>query len=112
MWKDRDSHIGDCPALYEAPGGYAVQGKRLDASARARLTLGAGEDAVYVPANVIDRLGGPVSDRPGLRAVPGGYIVQGAALDTVTRGQLRDLGADEDAVYVPAGVLGRDPVPA
>ena len=40
MWKDRDSYTGDCPAQYrvtEAPGGYIIQGKRVDAETRAQL---------------------------------------------------------------------------
>lgn len=58
MWKDSGSNVGNCPALYEAPGGYVVQGKVLDAETRAQLQdLGNDEAAVYVPANVIDRIG-------------------------------------------------------
>jgi hypothetical protein len=58
MWKDEGSGGGGCPALYEAPGGYVVQGKTLDPGTRARLRQLAGdEDAVFVPANVLDRLG-------------------------------------------------------
>jgi hypothetical protein len=57
MWKDEDSNVGDCPALYEAPGGYVVQGKRLDDQTRTQLCdLGSDETAVFIPANVIDRL--------------------------------------------------------
>ena len=56
MWKDRDSNTGNCPAQYKAPGGYVIQGKKLDAETRAQLRdLGADEDAVFVPDNVIDR---------------------------------------------------------
>jgi hypothetical protein len=59
MWKDADSNVGDCPALYEAAGGYVVQGKLLDDDTRAKLRdLGADETAVFVPANVLDRLRG------------------------------------------------------
>lgn len=59
MWKDRDSNVGNCPAMYEAPGGYVIQGKRLDAATRAQLRdLGSDEDGVFVPANVIDRIRG------------------------------------------------------
>lgn len=36
---------------------------------------------------------------------PGGYVIQGKLLDDATRAQLRDLGADEDAVWVPADVI-------
>jgi hypothetical protein len=59
MWKDRDSNVGNCPAQYkvtEAPGGYIIQGKKVDAATRAQLRdLGADEDAVWVPDNVIER---------------------------------------------------------
>jgi hypothetical protein len=59
MWKDGNSNVGDCPAIYEAPGGYVVQGKFLDEETRAQLRqLGADETAVFVPANVIDRIRG------------------------------------------------------
>ena len=40
MWKDRDSNVGNCPAQYkvtEAPGGYIIQGKKVDAATRAQL---------------------------------------------------------------------------
>jgi hypothetical protein len=57
MWKDADSHVGDCPALYRVDGGYVVQGKKLDADTLARLRdLGIDEGAVFVPDNVLDRL--------------------------------------------------------
>lgn len=57
MWKDDGSGGGGCPALYEAPGGYVVQGKILDAETRAQLRqLLDDEDAVFVPANVLDKL--------------------------------------------------------
>ena len=56
-WKDAESGGGGCPALYDAPGGYVVQGVRLDAETRAQLRqLADTEDAVFVPANVLDRL--------------------------------------------------------
>jgi len=56
-WKDTGSGGGGCPALYDAPGGYVVQGVRLDAETRAQLRqLADTEDAVFVPANVIDRI--------------------------------------------------------
>ena len=59
MWKDAGSNVGNCPAMYEAPGGYVVQGKALDAATRAQLRdLGGDETAVFVPANVIDRIRG------------------------------------------------------
>lgn len=59
MWKDASSNVGDCPAIYEAPGGYVVQGKSIDDETRAQLRdLGGDETAVFVPANVIDRIKG------------------------------------------------------
>ena len=59
MWKDDQSNVGNCPAMYEAPGGYVIQGKLLDAETRRQLRdLGGDEDAVFVPANVIDRIRG------------------------------------------------------
>lgn len=59
MWKDDKSHITDCPALYKTDGGYVVQGVKLDAATRAQLrNLGDGEDGVFVPANVLDKLKG------------------------------------------------------
>jgi hypothetical protein len=60
LWKDADSNVGGCPALYEAPGGYVVQGRLLDDETKARLRdLASDEDAVFVPANVLDRLRDP-----------------------------------------------------
>lgn len=57
LWKDAESGGGGCPALYRAPGGYVVQGLKLDAETRAQLRqLADGEDGVFVPANVLDRL--------------------------------------------------------
>ena len=59
MWKDEESKTGNCPALYEAPGGYVVQGVKLDDETRASLRqLADNEDGVFVPANVLDRLRG------------------------------------------------------
>ena len=59
QWKTRESYTGNCPARYkvtEAPGGFVIQGKRIDEATRAQLRdLGADEDAVWVPADVIDR---------------------------------------------------------
>lgn len=57
MWKDNGSGGGGCPSLYRAPGGYVVQGVRIDAETRAHLRqLADDEDAVFVPANVLDRV--------------------------------------------------------
>jgi hypothetical protein len=61
LWKDEfsSSSGGGCPALYETEGGYVVQGLRLDEATRATLReLADDEDAVFVPANVLDRLAG------------------------------------------------------
>jgi hypothetical protein len=46
---------------------------------------------------------------PALYGAPGdgGYVVQGKKLDAATRTRLRDIAADEDAVFVPAAVLDR-----
>ncbi len=57
LWKDSGSGGGGCPAIYRAPGGYVVQGVKLDDETRAQLRqLADGEEGVYVPANVLDRL--------------------------------------------------------
>ena len=57
MWKAGDSNTGNCPAIYQAPGGYVIQGRTLDDQTRAQLRdLGADEAAVFVPADVIDRI--------------------------------------------------------
>ena len=59
MWKTNGSATGNCPALYKAPGGYVVQGKVLDAETKAQLRqFGSDEDAVFVPADVIERIKG------------------------------------------------------
>lgn len=57
LWKDRDSGSSGCPALYRTQGGYVVQGIKLTDDERAQLRQFAdGEDGVFVPANVLDRL--------------------------------------------------------
>ncbi|MBX6722543.1 MAG: lipid A biosynthesis lauroyl acyltransferase [Dactylosporangium sp.] len=57
LWKDVNSGGGGCPALYRVEGGYVVQGIRLTQAERDQLRqLGSDEDAVFVPANVLDRL--------------------------------------------------------
>jgi hypothetical protein len=59
MWKDNNSGGGNCPALYQVDGGYVVQGLRLDDDTRRQLRdVAVEEDAVFVPANVLDRLRG------------------------------------------------------
>jgi hypothetical protein len=68
LWKDANSALGGCPALYRTPDGYVVQGKRLDDDQRAQLRdLGGDEDGVFVPTNVLERLrttDGRVRHRP------------------------------------------------
>lgn len=57
LWKDISSQTNNCPALYRTVGGYVVQGKVLDDTTRAALRdLADDEAAVFVPANVLDRL--------------------------------------------------------
>lgn len=66
MWKTAPSFTGNCPALFQAPGGYYVQHRRVtDSAVRARLEalgaandspLGPDEDYGFVPADVIDRI--------------------------------------------------------
>lgn len=57
MWKDKDSFKDGCPGLHRAPDGYIVQGRPVTAEERAQLQeLGDGDGAVFVPANVLDRL--------------------------------------------------------
>jgi hypothetical protein len=57
LWKDVKSGGGGCPALYATENGYVVQGIKLTDAERAQLRqLAADEDAVFVPANVLDRL--------------------------------------------------------
>lgn len=60
MWKDQGSNVGNCPSLsrvIEGAAGYVVVGQAVDAATRAQIPdLGAGEVAVFVPANVIDRV--------------------------------------------------------
>lgn len=57
LWKTSQSKSGQCPALYETDGGYVVQGKILDQETAAQLVEMAGDEtAVFVPADVIDRI--------------------------------------------------------
>lgn len=62
MWKDGTSGTGDCPSLSrvtDGPEGYVVVGKKLDAETLPKVRqVGADELAVFVPANVLDRLRG------------------------------------------------------
>lgn len=61
QWKTGTSAVENCPARYKvtsAEGGYIIQGKHLSAETRAKLRqLADDEDAVWVPADVIDGLG-------------------------------------------------------
>jgi hypothetical protein len=59
LWKDSGSGGGGCPALYRTDGGYVVhvQGISIDDETRRQLRqVAEGEDAVFVPNNVLDRL--------------------------------------------------------
>ncbi len=59
LWKDPGSNVNACPALYRAEGGYVVQGVKVGDDARSQLRqLADDEDAVFVPAAVLDRLKG------------------------------------------------------
>jgi hypothetical protein len=51
--------------------------------------------------------GSNVGNCPAMYETDGGYVVQGKLLDDATRAQLRDLGGDETAVFVPANVIDR-----
>jgi hypothetical protein len=57
LWKDVASGGGGCPALYRTESGYVVQGVKVDEATRNQLRqLADDEEAVFVPANVLDRL--------------------------------------------------------
>jgi hypothetical protein len=62
MWKDSTSGIGDCPSLNrvtDGPAGYVVVGVPVDPETRAQIPeVGAGEVAVWVPPDVIERMRG------------------------------------------------------
>ena len=107
--KTKDSWSGNCPAIYRVTseeGGYVVQGKRLDGALQAQpLTLGLDEALVWVQSDVIDGSGNSPAI-PGVASEDGGYVVQGRRLDDETRAQLRDLGLDEDGVWVPSAMVG------
>lgn len=67
LWKDINSGGNGCPALIKTDGGYYVQGRAVtDAGERAAIQavaeanqsgLSADEEVIFVPANVLDRLG-------------------------------------------------------
>ena len=57
LWKDADSGGGGCPSLSRVPGGYVVNGIPVDEDTGAQIPhRNAGEVAVFVPWNVLDRL--------------------------------------------------------
>jgi hypothetical protein len=61
LWKDDTSNVGDCPSLSKGRlddrDGYFVVGKRTSQGLRAQIPqVGDDEVAVFVPANVIDRI--------------------------------------------------------
>lgn len=65
LWKWSGSGNGDCPSLMEVEGGYVAVGSTLDADTLAQIHgvgrannsgIGAGETAVFIPAEVIDRI--------------------------------------------------------
>lgn len=59
MWDDPASSGGQCPALYSTDGGYVVQGVKLTSDEREQLrNVADDEDAVFVPAAVLDLLRG------------------------------------------------------
>jgi hypothetical protein len=61
LWKDEGSNVTNCPSLSRAQRngqeGYVVNGAVLDAAMQSQIPhAGNGEVAVFVPANVIDRI--------------------------------------------------------
>ena len=57
LWKDKVSGGGGCPSLSRVKGGYIVNGIPVDEESRATIPhAAAGEAAVFVPDNVLDRL--------------------------------------------------------
>lgn len=67
MWKDVNSGAGDCHAIYEVDGGYILVGDILGADELAQVKavgtannsgIAATESALFVKANVLDRLRG------------------------------------------------------
>jgi hypothetical protein len=59
QFKTGDSAIEGCPARYKVTsveGGYVVQGVKVSPEVKARLRqFAADEDAVWVPADIIER---------------------------------------------------------
>jgi len=61
LWKDESSGGGGCPSISEVDGGYLVNGIPVGDATHAKIPHTAdGEIAVFVPANVLDRLKGRV----------------------------------------------------
>lgn len=65
LWKDVNSGGNGCPAILKTTGGYYVQGRIVTDEERAAIQavsdansagLRAGEDVLFVPGNVLDRL--------------------------------------------------------
>lgn len=65
LWKTISSGDGDCPSLMKVDGGYLAVGKTLDADTAEQAAavgrahnsgIGADETAVFIPADVIDRI--------------------------------------------------------
>lgn len=61
MWKDDDSRVENCPSISRVvmgPKGYVLVGKPVSAAVRAQIPQVAEDEIVmFVPANVIDRVG-------------------------------------------------------
>jgi hypothetical protein len=67
LWKTSASGNGDCPSILKVDGGYVLVGKNLDEQTAAQIAavgrahnsgIGIDETAVFLPADVIDRLRG------------------------------------------------------
>jgi hypothetical protein len=65
LWKTPGSGNGDCPSLFKTDGGYIAVGKLLNSEDLAEVHavgrannsgIGADETAVFIPADVLDRL--------------------------------------------------------
>lgn len=65
LWKTYGSGNGDCPSLFKTDGGYIAVGKLLNSDDLAQVHtagrannsgIGADETAVFIPADVLDRL--------------------------------------------------------
>ena len=65
LWKTGESGNGDCPSIMQVDGGYVLVGKTLGNEALSQIHavgrannsgIGADETAVFLPADVIDRI--------------------------------------------------------